>query len=627
LGDAPVLVTAALRNDVGDLIADDVELMEPGGVATVVSTLESVSGASCVFEFDGDPTRVRPHVRISEAPSGLPLLQAAGYEALPGPNVEAQTFTAPIRHISGAGLQCRARNDSGSTVSVTGVLRDETGAIVSGSTIDVPSGESRELVSSDDDVQGGYCGFTFTGSPTQVRGFLTLRRGPGITTRLSLPASVPTAPASVAAISPAIAGAEGDATTCVAQNLHDAPVQVYAELVDRFGTVLSSALKSVAAGAVEQVTGTTEAAPLAVCRFLLPALLLPVRVHISQFPSGLFADTRVIETAEPVVPVLPGPATTTFTSPLRNPGTLVQCVLVNASDDDIPASVALVDRLTGVSVAVADVVAPPGRASLTLASPGDLIASTCQFTFSAPPELARGYAMLLNAGGTRTLLQVPAGTLAPTATFTPTATPTPEPTSTVTSTSRPTFTNTLTHTATPTRTPTPTATHSATATQSATATRTSTETATATLASTASATPTASQTATATRTATLDATSTPTGTAGTPTTGTPSPEPTAPEVTGTASPTVPSPTATTPVATATVDPFATATPTASMSPEPGCPGDCDGDGGVTLDDLRAMVDAALGNAVALCPSADLDEDGEITVDEIVAAVARGLGPC
>jgi len=59
-----------------------------------------------------------------------------------------------------------------------------------------------------------------------------------------------------------------------------------------------------------------------------------------------------------------------------------------------------------------------------------------------------------------------------------------------------------------------------------------------------------------------------------------------------------------------------------------CPGDCDGDGTVRVNDLITMVNVALGNAaVSACTAGDLNQDNMIVVAEIVAAVNTALNGC
>lgn len=61
--------------------------------------------------------------------------------------------------------------------------------------------------------------------------------------------------------------------------------------------------------------------------------------------------------------------------------------------------------------------------------------------------------------------------------------------------------------------------------------------------------------------------------------------------------------------------------------EPGCAGDCDGNGTVTVDELVRAVSLALGEAAAPCASADVDANGHIVVSELVAAVNAALDGC
>jgi hypothetical protein len=136
-------------------------------------------------------------------------------------------------------------------------------------------------------------------------------------------------------------------------------------------------------------------------------------------------------------------------------------------------------------------------------------------------------------------------------------------------------------------TPTPTATASATAglTPSATASPTSTRV--------EQITPTA--TATRTFTATPAATQTPTGSPSRTATRTPTPSP---------------------------------TPTATHTPLPICPGDCDGDGTVTIDELILATNVALGRfEVSACAACDPDGSGWPSIGELVKGVSHALTRC
>lgn len=81
----------------------------------------------------------------------------------------------------------------------------------------------------------------------------------------------------------------------------------------------------------------------------------------------------------------------------------------------------------------------------------------------------------------------------------------------------------------------------------------------------------------------------------------------------------------------------TSTATATASPEPtptsppdprSCPGDCNGDGVITVDEIVIGINVALGNRKAsACPAFDIDASGTVTVDELVTAITVALSGC
>jgi hypothetical protein len=77
-------------------------------------------------------------------------------------------------------------------------------------------------------------------------------------------------------------------------------------------------------------------------------------------------------------------------------------------------------------------------------------------------------------------------------------------------------------------------------------------------------------------------------------------------------------------------PDALPTPTAGLTPTavPTCIGDCDGSGGVTVDEIVRAISIALGLLAAdVCTAVDGNGDGGVTVDEVLAAVAAVLNGC
>ena len=99
--------------------------------------------------------------------------------------------------------------------------------------------------------------------------------------------------------------------------------------------------------------------------------------------------------------------------------------------------------------------------------------------------------------------------------------------------------------------------------------------------------------------------------------------------TATVSPTGPAPTATA-TATASVAATSAATATASATVTVGisCPGDCNGSGEVTIDELILLVNIALDALpVSSCRAGDLDNNDAIAINELVTAVNSALGGC
>jgi hypothetical protein len=84
----------------------------------------------------------------------------------------------------------------------------------------------------------------------------------------------------------------------------------------------------------------------------------------------------------------------------------------------------------------------------------------------------------------------------------------------------------------------------------------------------------------------------------------------------------------TPTATATPGDATPIAPTPTLAPTAGCAGDCDGSGAVTVNEIVALLNVALGRApVSLCEAGDADVNGAITIDEVLAAVSGALGGC
>jgi hypothetical protein len=59
-----------------------------------------------------------------------------------------------------------------------------------------------------------------------------------------------------------------------------------------------------------------------------------------------------------------------------------------------------------------------------------------------------------------------------------------------------------------------------------------------------------------------------------------------------------------------------------------CPGDCDGNGVVSVDEVLRQIGISLGGVpVSSCPAGDANGNGVITIDEVLATVNAALGGC
>lgn len=67
----------------------------------------------------------------------------------------------------------------------------------------------------------------------------------------------------------------------------------------------------------------------------------------------------------------------------------------------------------------------------------------------------------------------------------------------------------------------------------------------------------------------------------------------------------------------------------AAAPASACPGDCDDDGQVTIDELVLSTRIALGDSsgARTCTAADADRDQRIEVNELVGAVSAALVGC
>ena len=85
----------------------------------------------------------------------------------------------------------------------------------------------------------------------------------------------------------------------------------------------------------------------------------------------------------------------------------------------------------------------------------------------------------------------------------------------------------------------------------------------------------------------------------------------------------------TPVATSIASSTPTPTATATISPTISvCAGDCDASSSVSIDEIVLLVRLARGEAqFANCRPGDTNGDGTITIDEVLTAISAALNGC
>jgi hypothetical protein len=489
LGDQPVTVGATLiRSDGTTATSGHADVPAGGSVEIAVDDVHDFLAAYCVFDFDGDPATVRGYIH-SRPEDGETQALMPSFEAPTAAAEAVVTYSPPLRSISDAFLGCIVQNLGDGPADVETALIDNDGSVISLSQDEIPPGAVRDVIATDADHLGAYCRFVFNGNAEQVRTFAALyfvESRPHLIFRARPAAAVD----SVVKYTPPVSSPEGAATTCVVQNLDDNIISANVSLIDSDGTVLGSGFEFIQPGDVETVAGVTEATTNAICRIQFADESNLARGYISRFPSGMFANTDLLEEAAAprgaaLLDVI------TYSPPIRSTDSLFLCTLENLSEEDVEVLVEIADG-TGAIIGMQDVVAEPGRGRTGIGTFQDLTAGVCRFTFDGSPDDIRGFVTLQDnpAGRTRLIFAAaPAGAPLPTstptmtmrptfththsptatatsmntATRTPTATPqptsTPSPASTATDTSTPTQTPSLTHISTSTFTPEHTPTH------------------------------------------------------------------------------------------------------------------------------------------------------------------------
>ncbi len=212
------------------------------------------------------------------------------------------TATAPLRSSSDSLLGCSVLNLSATAVEVSAELYNgfAADALESG-TLEIPPGQSRQIVSSSAAIFGGYCLFDFDGEPSEVRGFVQMQDQGGSNTRQIFPAE-PIGErrlVEIVAHTLPVRSSEGDNLICTAQNLGDDPVQVTGALENGLGTVVDENTLTVEPRRTLTLAFSNDAIFGGFCRFTFTGNRTTLRGYIQLQDAG-GSNTRLLQVASTV---------------------------------------------------------------------------------------------------------------------------------------------------------------------------------------------------------------------------------------------------------------------------------------------------------------------------------------
>ncbi len=277
LSDAPVQVTAQLRNSIDALVAETTLHVAAGQVTTLVSATDPAMSTYCKFTFDGNPVEVRGYVRISGAMGGNTRFLAPASESH-----EAATspLYTPAVATTGGAVRCAAQNLGDATVLVDAELLDADGVLIDAAAAMLPPGNVEYVVNSTEESTAPVsCRFTFGVKQHRVQTFLVFTEPAGGGTRLLQPATATGGPSGINATSftAAVRNVEGSDLECWALNLSAAPVAIAAALLDNTGSLMDSQQATIDAGHTRRLLTSTQSVLGAYCRFVFDGSPADVR--------------------------------------------------------------------------------------------------------------------------------------------------------------------------------------------------------------------------------------------------------------------------------------------------------------------------------------------------------------
>ncbi len=283
-------------------------------------------------------------------------------------------------------------------------------------------------------------------------------------------------------VSPPVRSSDGEVLACWVQNLGDEAVEVDVEINNGLGTIVDSGTQSIPAGWVQSVASTTSAVFGAYCDFEFDGNPSTLHGYAQLYDIG-GSNTRLLyPAARPhlLVDTFSGAiqlplllasdaalsGSTTVAHPLQSPpvrssdGDVLSCIVQNLSDESVDVEVHIDNGLDTI-VTSGDLTVLPGRVLTVAFTTTPVFGAFCQFDLGTRVSNVRGFAQLMDIGGSNTRLlygasaplvvePVPTPSPSHTASISPTLTATVDPTISVTpAAATPTATSDPTISATP----------------------------------------------------------------------------------------------------------------------------------------------------------------------------------
>lgn len=184
----PVDVTVSLFDDSGAVLDSDTITAASGSVYTVAGHTELSTHVLCKFDFEASSTTARGYIMQYAPPLFSDTrLVAAGFAGAPTQHEPTTTVTAPLRS-AGDTVACLAVNVSESDVDVDVEIEDGSGTVVAHTLVETVPYRATVGVTTVQDIEDGFCRFTFQSSAQGIRGFAAVLGSGGTLTKLLLPA-------------------------------------------------------------------------------------------------------------------------------------------------------------------------------------------------------------------------------------------------------------------------------------------------------------------------------------------------------------------------------------------------------------------------------------------------------